>query len=269
MSWRSFSKAIAKPGRKLALAAHRLRYDLLSTEEEQSRLFSEWDISRRDGLAAVERVLAAYPELAGSMQSEHYVLFGGVSESRKPKRILEIGTFDGRGAGVLAALFPAARIDTLDLPDNHAAFKESYKRKDAAVRLNFIRKRDALLAKFSNVTFEPLNSVALSNAAREKYDLIWVDGDHGYPTVAIDIVNAFRLLNAGGLVMCDDVTKNPARYGHGTNSMYASTGAYDTLNTLAEAGLARFALVHKRLDPKSNADPRRRKFIALAEHAAR
>jgi predicted O-methyltransferase YrrM len=269
VGWRSFSKAIAKPGRKVALAAHRLRYDLASADEEQNRLFSEWGLSRRDGLAAVERVLAAHPELTGSMQSEHYVLFGAISESRKPKRILEIGTFDGRGAGVLAALFPAARIDTLDLPDDHAAFKESYKRKDAAVRLNFIRKRDTLLAKFSNVTFEPLNSVALSNAARENYDLIWVDGDHGYPTVAIDIVNAFRLLNAGGLVMCDDVTKNPARYGHGANSMYASTGANDTLNAHAEAGLSRFTLIHKRLDPKSNADPRRRKFIALAEYAAR
>jgi hypothetical protein len=142
VGWRSFTKAIAKPGRKIAFAAHRLRYDLASAEEEQNSLFSEWSLSRRDGLAAVERVLAAHPELSGSMQSEHYVLFGAISESRKPKRILEIGTFDGRGAGVLAALFPAARIDTLDLPDDHAAFKESYKRKDAAVRLNFIRKRD-------------------------------------------------------------------------------------------------------------------------------
>lgn len=249
--------------------AHSLRYDPASAEEEQNRLFSEWGLSRRDGLTAVERALAAHPELAGSMQSEHYVLFGAISASRKPKRILEIGTFDGRGAGVLAALFPAARIDTLDLPDEHPAFKESYKRKDNSVRLSFIRKRNELVAKFPNVTFEPLNSVALSSATRESYDLIWIDGDHGYPTVAIDIVNAFRLLNAGGLVMCDDVTKNPAQNGHGANSMYASTGGYDTLTALAEAGLARFTLVHKRLDAKSNADPRRRKFIALAEHATR
>jgi predicted O-methyltransferase YrrM len=267
VSGRSILRAVGKPLREAALLRHRLRYSEISAAEEQNRIFSEWGLSRPQGVAAVEHVLAAHPELAGSMQSEHYVLFGAISASRKPARILEIGTFDGRGTAMLAALFPAAQIDTLDLPDDHPMFKDSYKRRDDAVRHAFIHKRNELLAKFPNVNFQPMSSIALCTSARDPYDLIWVDGDHGYPTVTIDIVNGFRLLNRDGIILCDDVTKNTGSSRHGANSMYASIGAYQTLCALQDEGIAQFSLVSKRLSAKSNADPKRRKFIALAKHA--
>jgi predicted O-methyltransferase YrrM len=261
-------RAIGKPARQAALLLHSARYDEAAARKEQDGFFAEWGLSRSDGLSAVEQALARYPQLSGSMQSEHYVLFGAISRAKKPKRILEIGTFDGRGAGMLAALFPNAHIDTMDLPDDDPMFKDSYKRTDDAVRTAFIKKRNALLALFGNVSFEQLNSVSLSFAQREKYDLIWVDGDHGYPTVVIDILNAVRLLNPGGLVLCDDVTKTEVNSLHGRNSMYSSTGAFQTLNALAGVGIARFGLIYKRLNATANSDPRRRKYIAISAHAA-
>jgi hypothetical protein len=75
------------------------------------------------------------------------------------------------------------------------------------------------------------------------------------------------LLNRDGIILCDDVTKSTGSSRHGANSMYASIGAYQTLCALQDEGVAQFSLVSKRLSAKSNADPKRRKFIALAKHA--
>lgn len=37
-----------------------------------------------------------------------------------------------------------------------------------------------------------------------EYDIIYVDGDHANPTVMIDLVNAYSLVSAKGLVVVDD-----------------------------------------------------------------
>ena len=269
MRFRAVARAIGKPARQAVYLYHRARYDPSQAAEEHNRLFAQWDLRRNEGLAAVEHVLQQHPRLAGSMQSEHYVLFGAISKVKKAKRILEIGTFDGRGAAMLANLFPEAHIDTIDLPDDHPVFKGSYSRQDGSIRQAFIKNRNDLIAQYRNVSFERLNSVSLLNSPREKYDLIWVDGDHGYPTVAIDIVNAITLLNPNGLVLCDDVTKGPTSTRHGANSMYASVGAFQTLRALADAGVAEFTLVYKRLSPKANANSNRRKFIAICRHVGK
>jgi predicted O-methyltransferase YrrM len=259
------SKAISKPVLRVASLVHCARYDQRAAVVEQEKLFAQLGLSRLDGLAAIEAVFSAHPELVGSMRSEHLVLFGAISKALDAKRILEIGTYDGKCAAVLALLFPNAHIDTIDLPDSHPIFASSYKRRDDGVRTAFIKQRNELLGRYHGIHFEQLNSVALSEQSREKYDLIWVDGDHGYPTVAIDIVNAFRMLSPDGLILCDDVRTTSPR-DHGPNSVYGSVGAFQTLEALRDAGIAEFLLVNKRLDAKSNADPRRRKFVAVAGH---
>jgi predicted O-methyltransferase YrrM len=255
------SKALGKPARWARNRLHRARYDHAAAVRQQERGFAELGLARLDGLSAVEKVLTAHPELAGSMKSEHHVLFGAISCAREARRILEIGTYDGKGTALLAHLFPAAQIETIDLPDDHAAFIGSYRRQDDAQRRGFIAGRNELLRRFKNVSFVQTNSASLSTQQRENYDLIWVDGDHGYPIVAIDVVNAVRLIGANGFVLCDDVRKTGR--GHPESNMYGSVGAYQTLCALQEAGSVRFMLVQKRLDAKSNADPHRRKFIAV------
>ena len=37
------------------------------------------------------------------------------------------------------------------------------------------------------------------------YDLIWIDGAHGYPIITIDIVNSLRIINPKGIILCDDI----------------------------------------------------------------
>ena len=100
--------------------------------------------------------------------------------------ILEIGTFDVFNALLLSNLFPNSNIDTMDLPEHEEDFINFYNRKD---KVNaFLRDRNNTLSKNKNINFLPLNSLKLLNYTK-KYDLIWIDGAHGYPTVCIDIIN--------------------------------------------------------------------------------
>jgi predicted O-methyltransferase YrrM len=196
------------------------------------------------------------------MQSEHHTLFAALAQVVQAKRILEIGTYNGKCAAILALLFPKAEIDTIDLPDDHPLFISSYNRQDEESRLTHIRKRNALLGQYRNIKFDQVSSLVLSIGAREKYDLIWIDGDHGYPTVAIDIANAIRLIGPNGWILCDDV-RTAAMRQYATTSIYGSTGAHDTLASFKDAGILDFRLVSKRLDAKSNAHPRWRKYVAV------
>ena len=55
-----------------------------------------------------------YSESQG-MYSEHLIIFAAISETNlKIKNILEIGTFDGKTATILAKLFPNSDIKTID-----------------------------------------------------------------------------------------------------------------------------------------------------------
>ena len=47
--------------------------------------------------------------------------------------------------------------------------------------------------------------------------------------VCIDIINSLRLINDGGIIMCDDIFINNIK----SDKMYKSTAAFETLNELA------------------------------------
>ncbi len=95
-----------------------------------------------------------------------------------------------------------------------------------------------------------MNSISLANKSSQ-YDLIWVDGAHGYPVVTIDLVNAYRLSRVGGWVLMDDVhTEVDA-----SDETYKSIASYQTLVSFKSAGLiSEFFLVPKRLGMKYNLD---------------
>ena len=59
-----------------------------------------------------------------SMISQHIVAFCGINN--KPKRILEIGTYDGLSALLLSKIFPNAEVITLDLKDDSNTFNNTY-----------------------------------------------------------------------------------------------------------------------------------------------
>ena len=87
----------------------------------QNNLFKEIGLVREDGLVKLEGVLndvmsKSYNENDG-MFSEHLILISSISVSHANiKRVLEIGTHDGRTALILSRLFPDAEIVSIDLP---------------------------------------------------------------------------------------------------------------------------------------------------------
>lgn len=55
------------------------------------------------------------------------------------------------------------------------------------------------------VTFHDGDSKEKVPEIKEKFDMILVDGDHSADGCTIDMVNAWRLLNPGGIMLVDDI----------------------------------------------------------------
>ena len=177
------------------------------------------------------------------MYSEHLILFSALSVCNENiKNILEIGTHNGMTACVLSLLFPSAKIITIDLKDNDPIFKNTYGRKNNFQL--FIKERNKLISRYSNINFVQLNSLELTNKRIfDKQDLIWVDGAHGYPIVTSDITNAIGLMHKKSILMCDDIWKNSKK----NDKMYQSNAGFETLNSFSNAKIIKNFYFRKRI----------------------
>lgn len=232
---------------------------------EQAAKYGSVGLDRSAGIDAINAALRAAGFGAFSedddMFSEHLVLLGAVSRAvPTAKRVLEVGTYDGRTALILSQLFPSATITTIDLPPDDPVYGESY---EVARSKEFVARRNDYLGRNDRVKFVELNSLGLSHQPAEPgYDLIWVDGDHDFPVVGMDLANAVRLLRPGGYLMCDDVvTAEPSR-----STTYLSDAAHRSLVALLGAGLIdEPTYVYKRLG-KRHQHPR--KYVAITRTRA-
>jgi predicted O-methyltransferase YrrM len=228
----------------------------------QEVIFKKNGFDRNNAMQKLELIYQSlfdepYSE-SDSLSSEHLIIFSALSLSpHKIRNILEIGTYDGKTALILSALFPKAKIITMDLPADDPAFFNSYSRENQLG--SFITSRDRLLRRCDNIQFEEKNSLHLTSVKADKFDLVWVDGAHGYPTVAMDICNAVRLCKESGYILVDDIWTVLKSHG----SDYRSLGGYQTLTALQHAKLiVNFDLFLKRVNVKANL-PWTQKYIAL------
>lgn len=228
---------------------------------KQDEVFSSLGLNRSLALLKLNKVLE---ELYGitfneknGMWSEHLVLFAAFSEARSDvHKILEIGTFNGETAKILSRLFPNSLITTIDLPRSELSKSKiySYETKNDII----ISKREKNLKLATNVNFEEINSLELIHH-EFKYDLIWVDGDHSYPTAAIDISNAVRLLTKNGIALCDDVYLYSTALGKNGRSV----ATIETLRAIKDSDLINFELVKKRLGYFFNSPKNFQKFLGV------
>jgi predicted O-methyltransferase YrrM len=228
---------------------------------KQEEVFSSLGLNRSLALVKLNKVLEDlygidFSEKNG-MWSEHLVLFAAFSEDwSNVNKILEIGTFNGETAKILSRLFPNSLITTIDLPSSELSKSKiyGYETKNDII----ISKREKNLKLASNVNFKEMNSLELIHH-ESKYDLIWIDGDHSYPTAAIDISNAVRLLTKNGIALCDDVYLYSSA--HGKNGRSVAT--IETLRAIKESNLINFELVKKRLGYFFNSPKNFRKFLGV------
>ena len=226
----------------------------------QNEKFNKLNLNREIGLIYLKRIKETFKIPTRKMSSEHEVFFSSLAckfENRF-KKILEIDTFYGNNSLLLSRIFKSSEIDTIDLDSNSDEFKYSYDRLNQIKE--FSNNRSSVLKKNKNIKFIEMNSIKLCNHEK-KYDLIWIDGAHGYPIVCIDILNSLRLLNENGLIMCDDVYINKIE----SDNMYSSIAAYETLTELQKEKVISLDLIYKRLDIENNFSEKNRKFIAIIQ----
>ena len=238
------------------------KYNQNFFEEEQNKIYEHFGLNRQEG---IKKLISTKRDLDfklrdSDMSSEHEVIFSSLSLSKNKSfsDILEIGTFDGFNSLLLSNLFRNSNIDTIDLSETDDDFVNFYYRKDKINK--FVQDRNIILSKNKNINFSPLNSLKLLNY-KKKYDLIWIDGAHGYPVVCIDIINSLHILKENGLILCDDVHLKLNQ--SNSDVMYSSIATYETLNELKKQDLIDFRLIYKRLSPEHNCVENTRKFVAI------
>lgn len=228
---------------------------------QQELIFIKNGISRQEGVKKLGSIESKYSELSNEsneLKSEHGVIFSSISLKKKCNNILEIGTYDGKNALILSHIFPEAKICTIDLESKDPIFSNTYNRLEDKSRSKFCEKRNEILKKNKNILFKEMNSVKIKSL-NEKFDLIWIDGAHGYPVVTIDILNSLEILNENGLILCDDVYTNTIK----EDEFYKSNAAFKTLNFLKKNKIISYSLFFKRIDKKSNKFKSEKKYIAL------
>ena len=244
--------------KKIIFLYKKANYNFKAFELEQNKRFVKSKLDRVEGLKKLNKIKDNYKFLEREMSSEHEVLFSSISLATeiKIKNILEIGTFDGANAFLLSKLFPDSKIETIDLKSSEIDFASTYERNNNVEK--FTNLRDSLISKIENIEFKELNSVRLT-FSQKKYDLIWIDGAHGYPVCCIDIINSVKLLNKNGCIMVDDILIENDE----NDKMYDSIAGFETLKQLEKNNIIKLDFFYKRLDAGSNADAKKTSYVAL------
>lgn len=144
-----------------------------------------------------------------SMDPLEVLLLGSIVKFVQPKRILEIGTFDGNTTLNLAANSPPdGSVVTVDLPPDWDKRKFAIKVPEAHLNINDPAVTGAqyrsseYAAKITQVFGD---SIQLNwGTLPIPFDLVFIDGCHSYDYVKQDTSNAMKNCSPGGLVVWHD-----------------------------------------------------------------
>jgi predicted O-methyltransferase YrrM len=243
----------------------RIGYGPRERAKELQQLSAQFAALGLDFSAAKNRVdeLVKAHSLSRSDNSLHYELFAGISQVCNPQRILEVGTFRGEFTAFLATLFPDAYIETWDLPQENDGEMKSYIDDFEAHYRDQTANRAKNIGGRSNVNQVLRDSTGLF-AASDAFDLIWVDGDHTFPVVAFDLINALRLSGPQSWIAVDDIKLVEMR-----KSVLSSTEAIRSIQHLVRSGHVTSHLIYKRVGASGRRwrDDNRRKHLAILKRA--
>lgn len=119
-------------------------------------------------------------------------LLGCIAISCKPKKIFEIGTYDGATSLHFAKCCPGSQVFTIDLPpqpDSH--FKVGSRYTGTPYESQIVQ----LYGDSTKFDFSPY---------LKQMDLVFVDGSHEFDVVRIDSINALKMVSGGGIIVWDD-----------------------------------------------------------------
>ncbi len=194
--------------------------------------------------------------------SWHYLIFLGLKlkykKEKKPiKKILEIGTLDGKFTNFLSKIFPESEIITIDLQNDNQQFLNTYERNNKSNLINFFEIRKKNLNE-KNIKFMELNSFYLQDKFNnQKFDLIWIDGNHLNPQVTFDIFQSLKLISYEGFICIDDIILQDEFY----KKKYVSNESYQTLKYLSEIDILKNVYITKRV---RSFYKKEKKFISIS-----
>lgn len=145
----------------------------------------------------------------------------------QPKKILEIGSFEGRSACYLIEHFARNTNIELHCVDTWGGGIEHQSDGCAVVNMSEIEPRfyrnigiaiDSVAGEVDIHVHKTTSDLALARLLSEGkldyFDFIYIDGSHQAPDVLIDALLSFKLLRVGGLLAFDDYLWNePLPYG--------------------------------------------------------
>lgn len=147
----------------------------------------------------------------GNLSPYELMVIVSLIVNRKPKQILEIGTFDGNTTLQMALNAPKdAIIHTIDLPPGETS-RGTILKSD----LKFIGDISKHAKKFQNKPFQAKiqqhfgdsTNYPFSSFTKEGLlDFIFIDGGHSYDCVKSDTENALKVLNQKGCILWHDFT---------------------------------------------------------------
>ena len=119
----------------------------------------------------------------------------------KSFRYLEIGSYEGNSALYVSNNFPEAHVTCVDLWEAVGEYKGNA---FDVIEKNF----DSNIRGLHNVNKIKDTSDNFFTQNQTMFDFIYVDGNHKFDYVLRDCINAWRFLNKGGFLVCDDYIWN-------------------------------------------------------------
>lgn len=121
-------------------------------------------------------------------------------------KYLEIGSYEGQSTLGVANMFPYSNITCVDTweGENQGSVNDNY----ALVKSRFDQNIQEVKHRVTIFHMPSAQALPKLLTQNEKFDLIYVDGSHHSADVLFDAVNAFHLLNVGGIMIFDDYEWN-------------------------------------------------------------
>lgn len=130
--------------------------------------------------------------------SHAYNFFIYLNQLNKNFRYLEIGSYEGNSALFIANTFPHSKVNCVDTwqKTNEYSDHKSFLKIENNFNHNILKYRNINKIKKSSDEFFMKNNL--------KFDVIYIDGYHYGPQVFKDCMNAWRFVEKGGFLICDD-----------------------------------------------------------------
>lgn len=125
-----------------------------------------------------------------------------LAEVRKGKSILEIGTFKGATAAAFALACPDVKVTTMDLPDPTISRNNAQPSEECGEAIRAL----GLAGRIQQLRMDSAKISDWIPNASQRFDAIFVDGDHSPAAVFRDLSNAAQLLTPTGVIVAHDYT---------------------------------------------------------------